>query len=944
MADIKVKSHLGPITKRNRCLLSESKYDVNAVSKYYTRIMKQLESPSYSGKNNQLIQNDLRSLLESLQDSNTANLYIEYPISLLEIFNKKEDEYTAKYILKEFTENILPYISELSCIEETVNRYELTDDERKSIFESAKNYIAADRILENHRLISKRFDIEGLVHKKVEKDLRATTESYCSMIDTYADLTPYQKLNLCLEEISYIYDKNNISYDRREFINCLAEYFLLSNPILTSKDRKGYKKVFTEGYYVERDDKLYVNYLLDEDYEFSDTIVGNIKSFLAAEEKTLDLFTKTIYACLQCADKIDLEYNFGNLLHFINNVFNSDLFDPDELYSTMSVWVDRLHDLVDKFSYNTDENISREFFNRLYFACSRLVDEAYIDNAKATFLKIRIMLMDYMDLTYTETNIVNMKFVMSDDLDPVSLSEAKIFKNKGLIRAVINLDKYLGDKCKKAIANAKDKINDAKAKADAILFPEKEKKQSKVGQFLKNVANGAIDAVRALIKEADNESIYYPYIGEDYKFDVTIYRMPIFDNIDYTIHDELSDLCEEFNVQLEKQGIDTARCYYLITSENMAEIHLKDATPLILTDEQKQLIRESRDPDMEYYMDMLCEAEAFYNIISENNIDIEDKLFSLFSENEDLEINNEYYDAVLEALSILGVDKSVVKVFGEKYKHHAYMGLEESADSTDIMKSIDKITESYEPEKIDDDMIQLEAYLALTTLLEAPQPVYATVKSQMKDKENQDKMKQVRDAKDKEQKDKQKEMIEKEKVKKNPFAGINLSTIKLMLQGMKAKFKSASQKEKEISKNVDMNVRNFVKAMKNALISDRREAIIKGSVIPSFSKCVKLGVALAGLSWLNPAAGVIAAVGGFAMSKRLTKKERMLLLDEIETELDVLEKEIAMAESDGNMKKYRALLKYRKDLQRQYQRIKYNIRVGKDILPGSTVGIKNYEQ
>ena len=80
------------------------------------------------------------------------------------------------------------------------------------------------------------------------------------------------------------------------------------------------------------------------------------------------------------------------------------------------------------------------------------------------------------------------------------------------------------------------------------------------------------------------------------------------------------------------------------------------------------------------------------------------------------------------------------------------------------------------------------------------------------------------------------------------------------------------------------------------------------------------------------------------MSKKLKKKERLLLLDEIETELTVLEKEIAAAESDGNMKKYRALLKYQKDLQRQYQRIKYNIRVGKDILPGSTAGVKNYEQ
>ena len=79
------------------------------------------------------------------------------------------------------------------------------------------------------------------------------------------------------------------------------------------------------------------------------------------------------------------------------------------------------------------------------------------------------------------------------------------------------------------------------------------------------------------------------------------------------------------------------------------------------------------------------------------------------------------------------------------------------------------------------------------------------------------------------------------------------------------------------------------------------------------------------------------------MSKRLTKRERLLLLDEIETELDVIEKEISIAESDGNMKNYRALLKYRKDLQRQYQRIKYNIRVGKDILPDSTAGIKNYQ-
>ena len=35
------------------------------------------------------------------------------------------------------------------------------------------------------------------------------------------------------------------------------------------------------------------------------------------------------------------------------------------------------------------------------------------------------------------------------------------------------------------------------------------------------------------------------------------------------------------------------------------------------------------------------------------------------------------------------------------------------------------------------------------------------------------------------------------------------------------------------------------------------------------------------------------------------------------------------------------LLKIKKNLQRQYQRIKYNVRVGKDILPGSAIGVPN---
>jgi hypothetical protein len=181
-----------------------------------------------------------------------------------------------------------------------------------------------------------------------------------------------------------------------------------------------------------------------------------------------------------------------------------------------------------------------------------------------------------------------------------------------------------------------------------------------------------------------------------------------------------------------------------------------------------------------------------------------------------------------------------------------------------------------------------------------------------------------------------------EEFRNNPFKGININSIKLYLEGLKGKMKNMNQKQKEISKNLDNSFRRFVKAMKDTLVSDRREAIIKGSVIPSFSKCVKLSLGLAGIGFLtNPLVPIIIAIGGFAVSKRLTQKERLLLLDEIETELEVIDKEISIAESKNQIKKYRTLLKYKKDLQRQYQRIRYNVRIGKDIMAGSTAGIKD---
>ena len=165
---------------------------------------------------------------------------------------------------------------------------------------------------------------------------------------------------------------------------------------------------------------------------------------------------------------------------------------------------------------------------------------------------------------------------------------------------------------------------------------------------------------------------------------------------------------------------------------------------------------------------------------------------------------------------------------------------------------------------------------------------------------------------------------------------INLNNLQLAINALRKSAKDMSAKEQEVSRNADAAFNYFIKSCKELLVSDRREAIIKGSVIPSFSKCIKIGLGLIGVGILTggPLIPAIMLIGGIGISKDLTKKERALLIDDIETELDVIEKQMTVYENSGQMKKYKAALKIKKELQRQQARIQYNIRIGKDFIPG----------
>lgn len=153
------------------------------------------------------------------------------------------------------------------------------------------------------------------------------------------------------------------------------------------------------------------------------------------------------------------------------------------------------------------------------------------------------------------------------------------------------------------------------------------------------------------------------------------------------------------------------------------------------------------------------------------------------------------------------------------------------------------------------------------------------------------------------------------------------NTLKLASINLKKGIKSLSDKEKILSKNVDVSVDATIKAAERSLQNGNREAVIKGRLIPSASKVIKWAITT-GAAWLiNPAIAVIGLLGAIACTKKIQAKERQLILDELETELKICEKQIRMAEDKDDMKAYRNLLMTKRSLERQHQRIRYKMKV-----------------
>lgn len=162
-------------------------------------------------------------------------------------------------------------------------------------------------------------------------------------------------------------------------------------------------------------------------------------------------------------------------------------------------------------------------------------------------------------------------------------------------------------------------------------------------------------------------------------------------------------------------------------------------------------------------------------------------------------------------------------------------------------------------------------------------------------------------------------------VKKGSLSVRNKLT--LTLNNLRRDMEKLSDKERTLSKNVDQAVERIKTNYSRALTSYNREAVIKGSILPSASVCIKAAIAT-GAAWaVNPAIAVIGLIGAIGLAKSSQKKERQLIIDDIDIELAMCEKYLKLADEKGDTEATRNIMKTQRELQRQKNRLAYNMQM-----------------
>lgn len=737
-------------------------------------------------------------------------------LRILESLYENDEFHLLEESVQKMIRNIVPCLKRGSYNDfiSSVNEFSIGDINKDKLIESAKMYKSIDRILDNHKKLSKRFDLS--FYNSAAKSDRDKINQICEFVDTYNGLSPFIKFNIALEELVYLGNMNGNIMNTNSIVEFVTDYFLLRNNNSES-DIQSYKRALLESKVIDDMSLSNVEFLIEDkeqDEFYVESSIDKINNWKLDPEKKVE-------------DLIDIfkeNYSDINTMTYIYNLLEeyNDINDLESISISNIVRND-----IDNFSLSESSNMMS-----LLESFGEKDDTDILDTLK------NVREAEETDSIYDNCTPDEPMTFTTDEFDTVKMHNL-ISDSQKAAEFIANMDKSAIKECSMTLSQ---EYNDV----------------------------GAFD--RSNIKDYVDENGHISILLASYKSEDNL-NMNFIESVVGCLNNILSN--------------SNSRSYYVIENSN-CDIYLKSNYKIILT------LKEESERSFPYSM----KARILeLNDILENVSIYESKIFTdimdkMHNRSYTANITDNEYRLLKESLAGI-VDESAFEDFINLCKEEAN-------------PEYDRFNK-YFP-----NVIEYHSYDESMQCLQ----FCAQVMNIPYENENGDIVQEA----------------------------FNLNDLRLAWQGVKSKIKHLSAKEKEASRDLDASFNNLIRGLKSALTVDHREQIIKGQVNPSLSRILKIAIVLAGIGVVAQSiyAPALAAVAGFALSKHTEKKERALILDEIDIELKVLDRELQKAESGGSSKKYRQLLTIQKNLQRERQRIYYGLASkGKRIPMPSTMGLRS---
>lgn len=785
----------------------------------------------------------------------------------------------------------------------------------ENMLEEATKLVSIDRILENYNRISKRFNIDRIIQENtVINGVVDTVIELCNLIDTY-DMPVKARYNTCLETCWYGFHKNSFEFNESELVTAVTDYYMAHG-----KNGKACAGILEASTVFDKDDYMGDMEVLTEE-EPEDEAVKESTTLHEIEFKN-DKGEEVPKTCPNCGSKVGV-FLKGEPVFLCSNK------DCEKYFGTVPFTEAKLSAADRAKIKDSDYGIPSK---RKY----PMPDESHVRSAIQMFNHV-----DKEDEAELAKNIKKKikKYGMSVDVgkDNRFSKYYEAAEETGTIRSEIR-ESVTGNTGYTYFSEDVDFnkiLNDFKASND-------EKKESKLKALVTKLYSKDVENI---VEGTPNLLSYIRTI-----FILGTFAIPVVGPIVGII----TFIADRF-IALHMDRKNTEKMRQAFQAEIRATNKKLESTTNEETkgrlEEYKKALTDAYEKIDKYYEDLLSDEELDKKYDEDDDSDIKGGAFGDFGDDfgddfdfdddEDFDFDDmeDFEEAVRFIPLTLKIAESFdmtcpVKQFDQE-KCHKMLNTAPSLvkDLGDVSIKFPNIIDPDELRRaIDDTKSDAQIGNVKINMVERydMQNMYKDLSNtSIKESKASDIFTEARSLAVQTEIVRALNEVYSSCVYYSPLTEASFTnSLKLASEKIKKAFTKMSDKEKEISKNIDVSVNNVKKSAERALEADNREAVIKGSVLPSASKLIKLTIVNAALGILiNPAVAVISTLGYLAVSKATKEKQRRAILDEIEIELKMCNKYIDLAESKNDLKALKKLYTIQRNLERQRAKIKFNLQV-----------------